>query len=173
VICGHQCRGPRIFNQLAALQGNAELRAEEGLSGGCPEADDQPRLDDGDFGFEPCPAGDDLGSGRMLVHAPLAALLELRMLDGVGHVYLAAIQIDRSIEQATGGADEWPSLLILWIAGDLADENDPSGSRAFAKHRLLGILVEIATLAVRRRLPECLEIKLRRQEIRSRPLRAY
>ena len=168
VIGGHQGRCPGAFEQFAAAGGDAEFWAEQRLSGGGAEADDQLRLNDGDLGFEPRPAGDDFRSGRVLVQATLAALFEFEMLDGVGHVDFAAVEArggKRFVEQASGRPDERPPLQIFLIARHLADEDDLGISRSFAEDGLRGVLEEVAALAMSGRVAKRFEIEVRRQKV--------
>ena len=58
--------------------------------------------------------------------APAAPLLELEVLDHVGHVRLVAGDAGRlqaAVELASGGADERPARQVLLVAGLLAHEH--------------------------------------------------
>src|SRR5262249_48718637 len=100
---------------LPATLQHTRLRTDDGEQRGGAEADDDPRLDDLAFRVEPGMAGARLTDGRLLVNAPLAALLELEVLDRVGDVDARAIDAgirERAIEQLPSRADERPALPI-------------------------------------------------------------
>ena len=61
--------------------------------------------------------------------------------------------VDRLAQQAAGRPDERQTLLVLDVAGLLADEDDLGVRRAAAEDRLGGVLVELAALAARPRRP--------------------
>ena len=111
----HQRREGRR-DELAAMPGDAECRAEQRLRRGGTEADDRQRLDQRDLGIEPRPAGRDLARFRFLVDAPLAARLPSEMLHHIGDVYLRAIdagRVERAIEQPPAGpTNGWPAVLL-------------------------------------------------------------
>jgi hypothetical protein len=72
-----------------------------------------------------------------LVDAPLAALFEFEMLDGVGDVHLVPIEsglLQRPIEQQAGRSDERSALPILLVSGLLPYERNGRPNRALAQH---------------------------------------
>src|SRR5690349_15641498 len=94
---------------LAALAQEAKLRAEHHARRHRAEADNMRRPDRFDLAVQPADAGRDLGRARALVQPPLAAELELEVLDDVGDVKRLAVDADgfeRFVEQASRGPDE-------------------------------------------------------------------
>src|SRR4051795_10800668 len=83
---GGDARRERTGYERAALLRDLERLAEQRLRGGGAETHEHARLDQRDLGFQPRPARGDLGAVRLGVDSPLAARLELEMLDDVGHV---------------------------------------------------------------------------------------
>jgi hypothetical protein len=58
------------------------------------------------------------------------------VLDGVGEVYLAAVDArlrHRAVEELAGRTDEGLALQVLLVAGLLADEGNGGADRAFAE----------------------------------------
>src|SRR5690349_24260424 len=97
-----------------------EARPEQRLGGGGPERRDAVRADQLDLGVQPWHARVDLALARRLVDAPLAALLELEVLDDVGDVDVAAVdpgRLERAVELAARGADERVALAVLTVPG--------------------------------------------------------
>src|SRR4029078_577446 len=95
--------------------------------------------DAGDLAVEPAQARVDLGRIRALVQAPLAAELELEVLDDFRAVKRGAVDADlveRLVEEPPGRPDERQALDILAIAGLLADQHDRSVIGARAEHGL-------------------------------------
>jgi hypothetical protein len=87
------------------------------------------------------------------VQATFAARLPLEVLHHVGDVDLLAIDprlLQRVVEELAGRSHEGMPLLVLLIAGLLADEHDLAPRRALAKHGLRGLGVERAGGAVGR-----------------------
>jgi len=84
------------------------------------------------------------------VDAPLAALLELEVLDDVGDVDLAAVDPHRGqrlVELAARRSHEGVTLAVLAVAGHLADHGHPRALEPLAEHRLGGGRVEVAAAA--------------------------
>ena len=85
--------------------------------------------------------------------APLAAPLELEMLDRVGDIGAGAVHArlgQRLVQQLPRRPDEGPPGQILLVAGLLADEHQRRVQRAFAEHGLRRVLVERAAGAAHR-----------------------
>lgn len=80
----------------------------------------------------------------------LAALFELKVFDGVGHVNIGAFDIgvgQRAVEKFACRADEGVTLQVFIVAGLLADEDDSRRLAAFAEDGLRGVGKEIAAAA--------------------------
>src|SRR5581483_4997947 len=121
------------------------------------EAHDVARIDTLEFAFEPPQASGDLGCVRALVQAPLAAQLELEMLDDVRdvHVFARDADLDQGIvEQFSCGTDEGMTAQVLAVAGLLADHEDARRLRAFAEHGLCRIFPKWTRAASARRTPQ-------------------
>src|SRR5918999_139957 len=157
-VHSRECDGGELrLEWLAALLRHTELSAEERLRGGRPKSDEQARLADAELGVEPRPAGGDLRPVRLLVNAPLSACRPLEVLDGIRHVDLRAVDaslLERAVKQLPRRADERPALLVLLVAGLLADEHHLGFRGALAEHRLRPGLQERAGLAAGGRLAE-------------------
>src|SRR6185312_13791845 len=126
-------------------------RRNQGLGCGSAEANQDLRVNRGDFDFEPGAAGADLGRGGALMDARLAALDEAEVLHHVGDVNTAAIDsgfTESVVEDAAGGTDEGMSGEVLEVAGLLADQHQRGGRRTFAEDGLSRLAIEIAILAV-------------------------
>src|SRR5262245_46720140 len=72
--------------KLSAVPCQAKFGAEQRLRRGGAEADEHPRSDDLDLGFEPRVASLPLASIRLLVNASLASRHPFEVLHGVGDV---------------------------------------------------------------------------------------
>src|ERR1041384_466436 len=97
------------FDELCALERDAELRADHCLRGGRSETDDGARFYDVDLGLQPRAAGADLRGVRLLVDATFPARLPFEMLDDVSDVDGRPIDAglgERFVEESPGGADE-------------------------------------------------------------------
>jgi len=129
----------------AALGHDAEPAAQQALRRRRAQHDQRLGPDDVDLRAQPRPARADLAGVGLLVDAPLAALLEAEVLDGVRDVDLVAVdprELEGAAELASRGADERAPLAVLAVAGHLADEHHP------------GVLVALAEDGLRRGLPE-------------------
>src|SRR5688572_14616809 len=147
---------PFGIEEAAAVAGDPELRAEEGLRRGRAKTDDALRLDQSQLRLEPGPAGLDLAERGLLMDALLAARLPLEVLHRIGDegfVTRDTYFSERFIENPTGRPDEGPAGKVFLISGLLADEEERRLARAFSKHRLSTRLIEIAGAARLRSLP--------------------
>ena len=108
------------------------------------------------FALDPLVARIDLALRRGLVQAALAAQLPLEVLDRVGDVEVLAIdprRLERAVEQASRRPDERQSLLVLLVAGLLADQHHARVRVAGAEHRLGGVGPQRAVAGTFSRLP--------------------
>ena len=88
----------------------------------------QLRLDDLALEIEPEMTALDLIGVRLLVQPPLAALLELEMLDRIGDENLAPVDTrigKRAVEDAARRPDEWLAGAILLVTRLLAHQHQP------------------------------------------------
>src|SRR5438270_8272621 len=141
---------PWAFDELTSLYADPEISAEERLGGGGAQADQDVRLDDGDLGIEPGPAGADFGRVRFLVKPALALRLPLEMLDSVRDVDLGPIDsrgAQRFIQQPPRRTHKGFAFDVFPVARLLADEHHPRMSGTLAKDRLGAGLVQVACLA--------------------------
>src|SRR5687768_13552866 len=100
-------------------------------------------------------AGSDLASVRLLVDAPLAALLILEVLHRVGEVHVAATdarRFERDIELASRGPDERPPALVLPVTRLLADEHQRRRHWPLAEDGLRRVDPQRARTTLRRSL---------------------
>ena len=135
--------------RAADRHGLAQHRAR----GGRAERHHQSRPHDTQFLRQPPAAGLHLARVGGLVDAPLAAPLELEMLDRVGDIGAGAVHArlgQRLVQQLPRRPDEGPPGQILLVAGLLADEHQRRVQRAFAEHGLRRVLVERAAGAAHR-----------------------
>jgi hypothetical protein len=89
------------------------------------------------------------------VNAPFAALFEFEVFNYVGDVDVLAIdaRLDQClIQQMAGRSHKRPALLILLVAGLLADQHKASLFGTLAEDRLRGAAVEVAAPALVDRL---------------------
>src|SRR5436305_4679452 len=157
------------LDRHAAVVAELELRAEQGLARGRPEQQKDLGLDLPELLPQPRVARVDLEALRRGVHAPLAALLELEVLDRVGDVDVGAVDpngLEAAVELAPGGPDERPPLPVLAIARLLADHHDAGLLQALAEDGLRRVAPEVAAAAARRCFPEVVEIAPLRAERR-------
>src|SRR5687768_15900853 len=119
-------RGPPMLHEITALFRQPVSPPENRLRRRRSQADYDFGLDHRHLRLEPRMARVYFRRFRFFMNAPLSALLELEMLDRIRHVHLRAVDarlLQRAVEQLAGGSDEWMSLLVLLIAGLLADED--------------------------------------------------
>ena len=148
---GHDVGSERRFEKFAAMLSDAKVAPEEGLGGGCTEADDHFGFERGNFRFEPGTAGGDFGGVWLFVDAALAARFPLEMLHCVGDVNFLAVDArfgEGGVEKFACRADEGKPFEVFLITGLFADEHDFRGRTAVAEDGLGGALPEVAILAV-------------------------
>jgi hypothetical protein len=125
VDCRHDSRGEGRRENLTALLCHAEASAKQRLRGCRSEANDEARLHQPDFCFEPGQASRDLGCIRLGMDATLTASLPLEVLNNVrdkGVSPLDARIRQCFVEQSPGGSDERLPLQVLLMAGLLTHQ---------------------------------------------------
>lgn len=138
--------------ELAAVAGEAEVSAEEGLGGGGAEGDDDAWLEEAEFFDEPGAAGGDFGPVGFGVEAAFAAGSggPFKMFDGVGEVDSGAVDacgVEGFIEEATGGSNEGLTGEVFVVTGLFADEDEGRGGGTLAEDDVCGVAVEGAAVA--------------------------
>src|SRR6187551_279968 len=94
---------------------------------GRPQRDDKPGRHEADFLVQPPAIMSDITRCRRLVKTPLAALLELEALDGIGEEALCAVHarlFQAGIQQLPGWPDKHLPRHILLIARLLANKHE-------------------------------------------------
>ena len=139
-----QCREgrERRVDRLAAVARHPHRGSVERLRRSGAEGEEGEWPDNVELGLEPGLAGLDLARTRGLVQAALAAGPPLEVLDRVGQVDLAAVDLgtlQRLREDPSRRADEGLALDVLAIARLLADQHQPCLARALAEDRLRGV----------------------------------
>jgi hypothetical protein len=138
--------------QLAAVLGQAERAAEQGLRGGGAEQHERLRLHDLQLLVEPGAARLDLEALGRLVDAPSAAFLELEVLDDVREIRVPAFYArrhERTVELPAGGAHERPAGAVLSVARLLADQHEARALQSLAEDGLRGVSPQVAAAALR------------------------
>ena len=100
---------------------------------------------------EPPPATLDLVRCWTLVQAPFAALLELEMLDRIGHERFAPLDSCRCqcfVENTPRRAHEWRALQVLVIAWLLAYQHQRRATWASSRHSLRRVAIKVAAAAL-------------------------
>ncbi len=96
---------------------------------------------------------------------------ELEMFDGVGDVEAFAVDLgggQRFVQEIARRPDERSTATVFLVAWLLADQHHGRMGRAFAEHRLLGVAVQIATLAGPGGLGQLIEVvRLRHKGLRG------
>ena len=138
---GDPVRRERRLDRLAPPLRDLEGRAEQCLGRRRPEGDDQLRLEELQLGLEPEAARCDLAGVRLLVDAPLSLRggLPLEMLDRIRDIDGGAVDAgvgEAFVEDPSGRPDERMALLVLLIAGLLADEDHLGGPLPLPEHAL-------------------------------------
>src|SRR5260370_29962127 len=132
------------------------LFANPRVCGGGPQADDDLRLYERELGVQPWAARDNFCFRRFLVNAPLAALFEFEVLDGIGDVNIRTVDaclFERAGQQTAGGSDKRLPRKIFLIARLLAYHHDAGTRRAFTENRLSGVAGKVTTFFFFPRLP--------------------
>jgi hypothetical protein len=154
VYRGQHVPSERRRDQLPAVTGDAECRAQERLGGSGAEAYHHTRFHQCHLAIEPWPAGGDLAPIRLLLDAPLAARLPAEVLRHVRDVRLRAVDSglgERPLQELSRRADERPTGEILVVARLLADEHQGRVRLAVPADRLGGPLPEVTRPALLRR----------------------
>src|SRR5215472_9475415 len=118
----HVSRSQRRCNKLSPLASDAELFSQESLGGGSSQADDHLRACSGNFRVQPWTASLDFRVSRLLMDAPLAALVgsPVEMLHHVGHVDGGFVDSGYGkclVENSSGRTDERMAGQIFFVAG--------------------------------------------------------
>ena len=132
----------------------AKVATEQRLCRGGAEANNYFRVECGDFGVEPRPAGRYFCCIWFFVNAAFSSRFPLEVFCRVGDVNLFAVDAcfrKRFIQEVAGGADKRFAFQIFLIAWLFADKNNSRSREALAEHGLRGMFSEIAGLAVLRR----------------------
>ena len=92
----------------AAIARDRQGLPGQGQDGGCTQGDDEMRVHEIQLTLEPPAIVPDLPGCRPLVYPPLAALLELEVLDGIGQVAGAPyrLRIEGVTSPQTGASHE-------------------------------------------------------------------
>jgi hypothetical protein len=104
------------------------------------------------------------------MNAPVAALLELEVLDDVGQIGLVARDaggLEAAVELLAGRSDEGPAGPVLLVSRLLAHEHDSRALEAFAEDGLRGRAPEVAAATAGGRRTQRLERALLGQERRG------
>lgn len=147
---GHDVGRKVRSNELSAVLRDPKAPAQQGLSGGRTEADEDLGPDDRDLCVQPGAAGRDLYRIGLLVDTALSPRLPFEVLHRVGHVGPRPVDAGNeqgAVEQRAGGTDERPALQVLPVSGLLAD--DSRRSRSFPEDRLGTALPERTSPAAR------------------------
>jgi hypothetical protein len=111
---------------------------------------DEAGADQREFGVEPVAASANLAAVGPLMNPALAAGLPPEVLDRVGEVDVVALDAtigERLIQHMPGGANERMALLVLLVAGLLADEEERRVQAALAEHDLRRAFIQRAPRA--------------------------
>ena len=141
---GRKRRAPRPSPQFVEPDG----LAEHGLSRGDAKADDDARLYELCFRFQPGPACRNFRSGRFFVLPAFSLWLPLEVLHGIGDVDVAtgnAAFSQSLVQHSPRGTDKGFSGQVFLIARLFADEQERRMDASFAKDGLSGMLVQVAS----------------------------
>ena len=113
--------------ESATLLKKTVIRPDHRMRSRRAQTNDQARPDNGELCLKPRLASDDLGGRWFLVNPPLAALLELKVFYGVGHVDFRAVDSsigESAVEKCARGANEGASSQILSVARLFPDQHN-------------------------------------------------
>ena len=130
VRCKHHGGGKPGGQRASTFAFDARSAPQQRLRRGCPQADENMRLDHGQLAREPLMTGVYLLCVGTLMDAPLASAAVLEVLDGIGHIHLRTIDPglrQRTVQQRSCRANKWSARAILPITGLLAYEHDCRG----------------------------------------------
>ena len=139
--CCGDCFCRRIRKESAAFLKKAVVRTDDGTRSRRAQANNEPRLDNREFGLKPWLTGSNLAGRWLLVDPTLAPFFELEMLDGVGEIDFRTLDsclVEGAVKQRTRRPNERTSSQVLPIAGLLSDQHNRRRSRAFSEDRLRG-----------------------------------
>lgn len=146
---------------LSAKSTDRKRLSRKGQDGSRPKRDNNARMDQLQFLIQPPAVMLHFRRRRLLVDAPFAALPELEVLDSIGHVHRVTVDTcvrQRSVEQQAGGPDKRSALLILLVAGLLADQRNRRANRAFAEHGARHRAPEAWPMISRRSVPSAISL---------------
>ncbi len=145
---GDNVRCEFVRDQFSASFRHFERTTQQALRGRRTQANDDFRLDNGDFGFQPRPARKNFHLVRLSVNSPFAARLPFEVLHRVGDIDLATIDsrdIESLVENTTRWPNERPSFQVFFIARLFANKEHSGLAATFAENCLCAELIEIAT----------------------------
>ena len=127
------CHAPAVYIEpLAVLACDAKIVPDDLHRGDTAQTDDYARLYQRNLTLQPGPAG-------VLLYAERVAVSWRAALYDVCDIYLRAVKVDHFehvVKQVTGGPDKGHALLVLLLAGTLADEHDLRLLAADAEHKI-------------------------------------
>ena len=137
------------------MLGDAKVAAQQGLRRGGAEANNYFRMECGDLGVEPRPAGGYFCGIWFFVDAAFSSRFPLEVFYRVGDANLFAANAclrESLVEKAAGRPDKRFAFSIFLIAGLFADKDNFRAGQTFTEHGLRGVLPQIAGLVFCRRL---------------------
>jgi len=148
----------RAADDVTAILFDRRGAPEDCPRGGRTETNDQCRAEQLELAFEPLMTRADLQLVRLLVDPPLAAQLELEVLDRVRDIRRLAVDgcIGQStVEELAGRSDERLAGAIFLVAGLLADQQDAGPLATHPEHGLRCVFPERASAAMGCLLAHC------------------
>src|SRR5580658_3914829 len=155
----------RGIENLAAMLGEAKIRAEQILSGGRPQTNDDSGTDRIDLLVQPWAAGDDFEGIGLLVQPSFTARFPFEMLHRVGYIDVTAVDTGRLqalMKQLACRTNKRFSLQIFTIAGLFAHQKYIGVRISLPENDLRGLLVQIAPTTVFGGGAQAVKIWLRR-----------
>ena len=138
--------------ETAALARKDDLTAHQRMCGERAETDDESWIDQRHFFIEPPAALFYFVWIRAFVEAPFAALLVLKMLNGIGDVDYTTVKpgpFQGAIEDTASRPNEWAAFPVFRIARLFTNHHQPGMCRALAEDGLSGMTIKRAALTAR------------------------